>query len=114
MTVFPYSKAFRLLDASRPTAAFEIARRYRPGASTLAKAAGSVASSTGVSMNAVGLARPALDALVVAEAGGQRVSSDCEPRWRRSETLLYRDRPSQRVIPSKARIQPWGHDPAAT
>jgi hypothetical protein len=114
MAVFPYSMAFRLLDA---TAAFEVARRYRPGAyalTTLAKAAGSVASSTGVSMNAVGLARPALDALVVAEAGGQRVSSDCEPRWRRSETLLYRDRPSQRVIPAKARIQPWGHDPAAT
>jgi hypothetical protein len=60
MTVFPYSKAFRLLDASRPIAAFEVARRYRPGAyalTTLAKAAGSVASSTGVSMNAIGLAR---------------------------------------------------------
>jgi hypothetical protein len=63
MTVFPYSKAFRLLDASRPIAAFEVARRYWPGAyalTTLAKAAGSVASSTGVvSMNAIGLARSA-------------------------------------------------------
>jgi hypothetical protein len=66
-------------------------------------------------MNAIGLARaPALDTLVVAAAGGQRVSSDSEPRWRRYETLLYRDRPSQRVTPSKAGIQPWGHDPAAT
>jgi hypothetical protein len=72
MTVFPYSKAFRLLDASRPIAAFEIARRYRPGAyalTTPAKASGSVASSTGVSMNAIGLARaPALDALGFAAA----------------------------------------------
>jgi hypothetical protein len=76
MTVFPYSKAFRLLDASRPIAAFEVARRYRPGAyalTTLAKAAGSVASSTAVSMNAIGCASaPTLDALVVAAAGGQR------------------------------------------
>jgi hypothetical protein len=50
MKAFPYSKAFRLLDASRPIAAFEVARRYRPGAyalTTLAKAAGSVASSRG-------------------------------------------------------------------
>ena len=78
MTVFPYSKAFRLLDASRPIAAFEVARRYRPGAyalTTLAKAAGSVASSTGVSMNAIDSAvgtRSSCDMSRAVESGAER------------------------------------------
>lgn len=69
-------EGFQLLDASGPIAAFEIAGRYRPGAyalTTLAKAAGSVASSTGVSMNAIGCgSAPALDTLVVAGGDGAR------------------------------------------
>jgi transcriptional regulator GlxA family with amidase domain len=69
-------EGFQLLDASGPIAAFEIAGRYRPGAyelTTLAKASGSVASSSGVSMYASGLAgAPALDTLVVAGGDGTR------------------------------------------
>ena len=57
-------EGFQLLDASGPIAAFEIAGRYRPGAYeliTLARASGSIASSSGASMNAIGLERaPAL------------------------------------------------------
>ena len=69
-------EGFQLLDASGPIAAFEIAGRYRPGAyelTTLAKASGSVASSSGVSINAIGLERArALDTLVVAGGEGTR------------------------------------------
>src|SRR5271154_6446781 len=69
-------EGFQLLDASGPIAAFEIAGRYRPGAyelTTLAKASGSIASSSGVSMNAIGFARaPPLDTLVVAGGDGTR------------------------------------------
>ena len=73
---FVIFEGFQLLDAAGPIAAFEIAGRYRPGAyasTVLAKAAGSVASSSGVSMNAIGLARaPTLDTLVVAGGEGIR------------------------------------------
>jgi transcriptional regulator GlxA family with amidase domain len=66
----------QLLDASGPIATFEIAGRYRPGAyelTTLATASGSIASSSGVSMNAIGLAgAPTLDTLVIAGGEGVR------------------------------------------
>jgi transcriptional regulator GlxA family with amidase domain len=69
-------EGFQLLDASGPIAAFEIAGRHRPGAyelTTLAKASGLVASSSGVSIDAIGLAgAPALDTLVVAGGDGTR------------------------------------------
>ena len=69
-------EGFQLLDASGPIAAFEIAGRYCRGAyalTTLAKAAGAVASSSGASMNAIGLEQaPALDTLVVAGGDGTR------------------------------------------
>jgi transcriptional regulator GlxA family with amidase domain len=69
-------EGFQLLDASGPIATFETAGRYRRGAyelTTLAKASGSVASSSGVSINAIGLERaPALDTLVVVGGEGVR------------------------------------------
>ena len=80
-------EGFQLLDASGPIAAFEIAGRHRPGAyelTTLAKASGSVASSSGVSINAIGFERaPALDTLVV--AGGD----DTRRAFRDPEILRF-------------------------
>jgi transcriptional regulator GlxA family with amidase domain len=72
-------EGFQVLDASGPIAAFEIAGRYRSGAyelTILAKASGSIASSSGASMNAIGLAgAPTLDTLVVAGGDGTRQAS---------------------------------------
>ncbi len=67
---------FQLLDAAGPIAAFEIAARYRPGAyglSVIAKAAGSVASSSGARMNALAMREAgAFDTLVVSGGDGTR------------------------------------------
>ena len=55
---------FQLLDAAGPISAFEIAERYVPGSYELrviAKQPGAVASTSGASMNAVALGRPAGD-----------------------------------------------------
>jgi transcriptional regulator GlxA family with amidase domain len=67
---------FQLLDAAGPIAAFEIAERHRPGAyrlTVLAKRSGDIASSSGVTMGAVGFCSAApLDTLVVAGGDGTR------------------------------------------
>jgi transcriptional regulator GlxA family with amidase domain len=71
--VFP---DFQLLDAAGPIAAFEIAERYRPGSYSsrvIAPAAGAVASTAGVSLNAVRLVAPAsVDTLIVSGGEGTR------------------------------------------
>jgi transcriptional regulator GlxA family with amidase domain len=77
-------EGFQLLDAAGPIAAFEIAERYAPGSyqlRTLAKTAGAVASSSGASMGAEGLAEADFDTLVVAGGDGTR-------RAYRDEALL--------------------------
>ncbi|MDR3508855.1 MAG: GlxA family transcriptional regulator [Caulobacteraceae bacterium] len=67
---------FQLLDAAGPIAAFEIAGRFAAGAyglTVIAVQAGSVASSSGATMNAIALAdAPPLDTLVVAGGDGSR------------------------------------------
>jgi transcriptional regulator GlxA family with amidase domain len=70
---------FQLLDAAGPISAFEIAARYGPGSYELrviAKEPGAVVSTSGASMNAVTLARPAsIDTLVVVGGEGTRAAS---------------------------------------
>jgi transcriptional regulator GlxA family with amidase domain len=72
---------FQLLDAAGPIAAFEIAARYRPGGYDLrviAAEPGLVASSSGVSMQAVRLGRArGVDTLVVAGGDGSRSALSC-------------------------------------
>ena len=67
---------FQLLDAAGPISAFEIAERYAPGTYQLevvARSAGAVPSTSGVSMNARGLPRAAgIDTLVIAGGEGSR------------------------------------------
>jgi transcriptional regulator GlxA family with amidase domain len=67
---------FQLLDAAGPISAFEIAERYVPGSYELrvvARAAGAVPSTSGASMNAAGLPRPAsIDTLLIAGGEGSR------------------------------------------
>ncbi|MDB5457547.1 MAG: transcriptional regulator, AraC family [Caulobacter sp.] len=67
---------FQLLDAAGPIAAFEIAGRFSPGAYRLlllAREAGPVASSSGVTMTAQAFAAaPPLDTLIVAGGEGTR------------------------------------------
>ncbi|HEX4023453.1 MAG TPA: GlxA family transcriptional regulator [Steroidobacteraceae bacterium] len=76
--IFP---GFQLLDAAGPIAAFGIAARYHPGFYVLqvvAAEAGLVASTSGVSLPAVGLGRAgAVDTLVVAGGGGSRAAAHC-------------------------------------
>jgi transcriptional regulator GlxA family with amidase domain len=70
---------FQLLDAAGPIAAFEIAERYRPGSyesRIIAPRAGAVASTSGASIHAGALVRPAsIDTLVVAGGEGTRVAA---------------------------------------
>jgi transcriptional regulator GlxA family with amidase domain len=70
---------FQLLDAAGPIAAFEIAERYRPGSyesRIIAKRAGAVASTSGASIHAGALVRPAsIDTLVVAGGEGTRAAA---------------------------------------
>jgi transcriptional regulator GlxA family with amidase domain len=70
---------FQLLDAAGPIAAFEIAERYAPRSYQLkvvAREAGAVRSTSGASMNAVGLPRAAgIDTLLI--AGGEGSRSAC-------------------------------------
>jgi transcriptional regulator GlxA family with amidase domain len=74
--IFPQ---FQLLDAAGPIAAFEIAARYRPGSYELrvmAPEEGAVASTSGVTMNASALGRPAaIDTLVIAGGEGTRAAA---------------------------------------
>jgi transcriptional regulator GlxA family with amidase domain len=67
---------FQLLDAAGPISAFEIAERYVPGSYELrvvAREAGAVPSTSGASMNAVGLPRAAsIDTLLIAGGEGSR------------------------------------------
>jgi transcriptional regulator GlxA family with amidase domain len=76
--VFP---RFQILDATGPIAAFEIAERYRPGTYVLgaiAVAAGPVASSSGVRLQAAALGRAdAVDTLIVAGGQGTRAAASC-------------------------------------
>jgi len=69
---------FQLLDATGPIAAFEIADRYRPNSYSLevvATAPGRVASSSGVSVHARSLPRPAqIDTLIIAGGDGSRAA----------------------------------------
>jgi transcriptional regulator GlxA family with amidase domain len=77
---------FQLLDAAGPIAAFEIADRHRPGSYALrvrAVAAGQVASSSGVSLQAVALGRArGIDTLIIAGGDGSRAAAQC-PATRR-------------------------------
>ena len=70
---------FQLLDAAGPISAFEIAERYQPGSYQLRVIAwrrGTVRSSAGASMNAMGLPQPAgIDTLVIAGGCGTRPAS---------------------------------------
>jgi len=70
---------FQLLDAAGPIAAFEIAERYQPGSyliRVIARRRGAVHSSSGVSINAVGLpAAGGIDTLVIAGGHGTRPAS---------------------------------------
>jgi transcriptional regulator GlxA family with amidase domain len=73
---------FQLLDAAGPISAFEIAERYVPGSFELrviAKQAGAVTSTSGASMNAVPMGRPAvIDTLIVVGGEGTRAVSKDE------------------------------------
>ena len=77
--VFPQ---FQILDATGPIAAFEIAERYRPGTYTLrtvAAISGSVASTSGLLVQASPLGRAdAVDTLIVAGGEGTRAAAFCE------------------------------------
>jgi len=70
---------FQLLDAAGPISAFGIAERYQPGSYRLqvvARQRGAVVSTSGASMNATGLPRPAsVDTLVIAGGEGTRPAS---------------------------------------
>jgi transcriptional regulator GlxA family with amidase domain len=70
---------FQLLDAAGPISAFEIAERYAPGSYELrviAKEPGAVTSTSGASMNAVTMGRPAtIDTLIVVGGEGTRAMS---------------------------------------
>ena len=70
---------FQLLDAAGPISAFEIAERYRPGSYELRLVApqkGAVASTSGVSMNAVTFGRAsAVDTLIIAGGEGTRAAA---------------------------------------
>jgi len=67
---------FQLLDAAGPISAFEIAERYQPGSydvRLIAPQPGPVASTSGVSMNAMAWGRAAtIDTLVIAGGEGTR------------------------------------------
>jgi transcriptional regulator GlxA family with amidase domain len=67
---------FQLLDAAGPTAAFEIAERFRPGTYDLklmAPEGGQIESSSGLRLSAEPLAATSLDTIVV--SGGEIVRS---------------------------------------
>jgi transcriptional regulator GlxA family with amidase domain len=70
---------FQLLDAAGPISAFEIAERYVPGSYELrvvAKQAGIIVSTSGASMIATGVGRPAtIDTLIVVGGEGTRAAS---------------------------------------
>jgi transcriptional regulator GlxA family with amidase domain len=70
---------FQLLDAAGPITAFEVAERYQPGSYELrviAPSPGTVASTSGATMNAVGLGRAsAIDTLVIMGGEGTRAAS---------------------------------------
>ena len=70
---------FQLLDAAGPISAFEIAARYVPGSYELrviAQQPGAVTSTSGVSMNAAAMGRPAaIDTLIVVGGEGTRAAS---------------------------------------
>ncbi len=74
--VFLLFPDFQLLDAAGPISAFEIADRYQPGSYELrvvARTPGPIASTSGATMNAAGLPRPAgIDTLVIAGGEGSR------------------------------------------
>jgi transcriptional regulator GlxA family with amidase domain len=78
LLIFP---DFQLLDAAGPITAFEIAGRYGGGAyglNVLSASGGSVRSSSGVAMSAIGLGEaPPLDTLIVSGGDGvDRAASD--------------------------------------
>jgi len=72
---------FQLLDAAGPIAAFEIAERYKPGSYALrvvAVSPGHLASSSGVSMQAVACDRAStIDTLVISGGEGSRAAATC-------------------------------------
>lgn len=76
--VFP---GFQLLDAAGPTAAFEIAERFRPNSydlAVLAPGGGQVASSSGLSLAAKPLGKAAFDTVIV--SGGDVTRSATAPK----------------------------------
>jgi transcriptional regulator GlxA family with amidase domain len=73
IVIFP---GFQLLDAAGPTAAFEIAERFRPGSydlALLAPGGGQVESSSGVRLSAEPLSKRAFDTVIM--SGGDIVRS---------------------------------------
>src|SRR3712207_27986 len=73
VVVFP---GFQLLDAAGPTAAFEIAERFRPGSydlALLAPGGGEVESSSGLRLSAGPLGAGPFDTVVV--SGGEIIRS---------------------------------------
>lgn len=73
---------FQILDAAGPIATFEIAARLEPGTyvlQTIATTPGAVVSSSGCSLLATGLPRPAtIDTLVISGGFGSRTAMTCE------------------------------------
>lgn len=91
IAIFP---GFQLLDAAGPASAFEIAERFRPGSYDLTMVApdpGSVASSSGLALEARALPSDPLDTVVVAggEIGGALPQALRIADW-------LRDRPARR------------------
>lgn len=72
---------FQLLDATAPIVAFEIAQRYKPGFydwKLVAAEPGPVASSSGVSLDAMPFGSPsAIDTLAIAGGFGDLTSTQC-------------------------------------
>jgi transcriptional regulator GlxA family with amidase domain len=91
VVVFP---GFQLLDAAGPTAAFEIAERFRPGSydlALLAPGGGQVESSSGLRLSAGPLGGDPFDTVVVAWLGRtkvRRIASVCSGAYLLAEAGL--------------------------
>jgi transcriptional regulator GlxA family with amidase domain len=87
---------FQLLDATGPLVAFEIAQRHKPGFydwKLVAAVSGAVASTAGVSLNAVAFGScGAIDTLVVAGGFGCRTAARCPKTLRFVRTCALRAR----------------------
>src|ERR1700738_799689 len=89
--IFP---RFQLLDAAGPISAFEIAGRFRPGASELRVIAAvprAVASSSGATLQASALGSAgSVDTLIVAGGEGTRIALGCRKTRRFIQSCALR------------------------